>query len=276
MILKSLLPIFLVAVFLNADNLENKVLEFEKKRFSQNPRVELNKLSVFMKKELSQKGWYGFIVDIEATMAGNKVNAKDVVFTNGEVVTSELYDLTSGTSLKDVMTPKLTDKYYDKKRLIAGNHNAKDKIVIFSDPLCPFCMDYVPDVIKHVKKYEDKIALYYYHFPLLSIHPAAAPLVRLMAKAKEDGIANIEEKVYSVYWDEKFSSKENDADVIIKAFNKEFKTSYTKKDINSKRVGEEIFEDVKMGEDVLVQGTPTIFINGEQDKSKLKYEMLGK
>ncbi len=276
MILKSLLPIFLVAVFLNADNLENKVLEFEKKRFSQNPRVELNKLSVFMKKELSQKGWYGFVVDIEATMAGNKVNAKDVVFTNGEVVTSELYDLTSGKSLKDVMTPKLTDKYYDKKRLIAGNHNAKDKIVIFSDPLCPFCMDYVPDVIKHVKKYEDKIALYYYHFPLLSIHPAAAPLVRLMAKAKEDGITNIEEKVYSIYWDEKFSSKENNADVIIKAFNKEFKTSYTQKDINSKRVGEEIFEDVKMGEDVLVQGTPTVFINGEQDKSKLKYEMLGK
>ena len=28
----------------------------------------------------------------------------------------------------------------------------KDKIVIFSDPLCPFCKDYVPEVIKHVNK----------------------------------------------------------------------------------------------------------------------------
>lgn len=276
MILKLLLPIFLLVTYLSADKIEDQILEFEKKRFSQNPRVEVDDLSIFMKKELAQKGWYGFIVDIKATMAGNKVNAKDIVFSNGEVISSELFDLKTGKSLKDVMTPKLTEKYYDKKRLIAGNHNAKDKIVVFSDPLCPFCMDYVPDVIKHVKKYEDKIALYYYHFPLLAIHPAAAPLVKLMAKAKNDGIKDIEQKVYSVFWDEKFSSKVKDETIVIDAFNKVFKTSYTKEDINSKKINEEIFEDVSMGENVLVQGTPTVFINGEQDKSKLKYEELGK
>lgn len=276
MVLKLLLPLFLLATFINANELEEKVLEFEENRFSKNPRIEVEKLSIFMKKELEVKGWYGFVVDIEASMAGNKVNAKDIVFSNGEVVSSELFDLETGKSLKDLMTPNLTDKYHDKKRLIAGNHNAKDKIVVFSDPLCPFCMDYVPDVIKHVKKYEDKIALYYYHFPLLSIHPAAAPLVKLMAKAKHDGIENIEQKVYSVFWDEKFSSKEKDETIVIDAFNKEFKTSYTKEDINTKEIKEEIFEDVSMGENVLVQGTPTVFINGEQDKSKLKYEKLGK
>ncbi|RXJ91882.1 disulfide bond formation protein DsbA [Arcobacter sp. CECT 8983] len=276
MILKLLIPLILLLSFLNANDTEDKILEFEEKRFSQNPRIEVNDLSIFMKKELSQKGWYGFIVDIKATMAGNNVNAKDIVFSNGEVISSELFDLETGKSLKDLMTPKLTNKYYDKKRLIAGNHNAKDKIVIFSDPLCPFCMDYVPDVIKYVKKHEDKIALYYYHFPLLALHPAAAPLVKLMVKAKHDGIENIEEKIYSIFWDEKFSSKEKDESVVIDAFNKEFKTLYTEEDINSKNINEEIFEDVSMGENVLVQGTPTVFINGEQDKTKLKYEELGK
>ncbi|NVJ53864.1 MAG: thioredoxin domain-containing protein [Campylobacteraceae bacterium] len=276
MILKLLIPIVLLASILNANDMEDKILEFEEKRFSQNPRIEVNDLSIFMKKELSQKGWYGFIVNIKATMAGNNVNAKDIVFSNGKVITSELFNLETGKSLKDIMTPKLTDKYYDKKRLIAGNHNAKDKIVIFSDPLCPFCMDYVPDVIKYVKKHEDKIALYYYHFPLLALHLAAAPLVKLMVKAKHDGIENIEEKMYSVFWDEKFSSKEKDESVIIDAFNKVFKTLYTKEDIDSKKINEEIFEDVSMGENVLVQGTPTVFINGEQDKTKLKYEELGK
>ena len=31
-----------------------------------------------------------------------------------------------------------------------------------------------------------------------------------------------------------------------------------------------------MGEDVMVQGTPTIFVNGEKDSSRLKYEDLKK
>lgn len=276
MILRVLFATLLLNSFLNAASLEEKVLEFEENRFSKNPRIEVIDVSIFMKKELALKDWYGFIVNVEAKMAGKQIKAKDIVFTNGKVVSSELFDLKTGASLKDFMVPDLTEKYYDKSKLIAGNHNAKDKIVVFSDPLCPFCMDYVPDVIKHVKKYEDKIALYYYHFPLLSIHPAAGPLVKLMAKAKHDGIKDIEQKVYSVFWDEKFSSKVQDENIVIAAFNKEFKTSYTKKDINSKKINEEIFEDVSMGEDVLVQGTPTIFINGKVDKTKTKYEELGK
>jgi protein-disulfide isomerase len=31
-----------------------------------------------------------------------------------------------------------------------------------------------------------------------------------------------------------------------------------------------------MGDDVMVQGTPTIFINGVKDASKQKFETLGK
>ena len=57
----------------------------------------------------------------------------------------------NGKSLKDLLTPNLTEKYHDDAKLIAGNQNAKDKL-FFSDPLCPFCRDYVPDVIKYVKK----------------------------------------------------------------------------------------------------------------------------
>lgn len=265
-----------ISLSLSANELDKKVLDFEKNRFSKNSRIEIVDLSVNMKKQLPNKNWYGYIIDVNVKMAGKDVKAKDILFSNGELVATELFDIKSGDSFKDLMTPNLTVKYYDEKKLIVGNPNAKDKIVVFSDPLCPFCMDFVPDVIKHVKKYEDKIALYYYHFPLSRIHPAAVPLVKLMVKAKEDGIKNIEERVYSVYWDEEFSSKEQNEDVVISSFNKIFKTSYTKEDINSDKISDEIFEDVSMGEDVLVQGTPTIFINGEQDKSKIKYEKLGK
>jgi len=228
-----------------------------------------------MKKAMPQKGWYGYIIDLEASMAGNDINAKDVVFSNGELIAPELFDIKTGMPLKDLMKPKLSPEYYNKVKLIAGNHNAKNKIVIFSDPLCPFCMDYVPDVISHVQRNKNSMALYYYHFPLLRIHPASGPLSALMSIAKEKGIKDIELKVYRTDWDEYFDSKEKNSQKVIDAFNKEFKTSFSVVDITKKEIREELSTDIKMGEEMMVQGTPTIFVNGEQDKSKLKYETLG-
>ena len=96
-----------------------------------------------------------------------------------------------------------------------------------------------------------------------------------MTVAKEKGMKDVEVKVYKADWDEHFSSKEKNSQKILDGFNKEFKTSFTALDINNKKINDEIFADVNMGEESMVQGTPTIFINGELDKSKLKYEMLG-
>ncbi|WP_072680466.1 thioredoxin domain-containing protein [Arcobacter sp. LA11] len=266
----------LISTSIYANSVDDKVIKFEKDRFSKNKRIEIKDISVNTKKELHIKGWSGFIIDVNAVMAGNPIKVKDIVFSNGDVIAPELYDVNTGDSLKDLMTPKLDTKYHDKNKLIAGSADAKDKIVIFSDPLCPFCMDYVPDVINHVNKNSKDIALYYYHFPLLQLHPAAKTLVRLMNAAKAEGIKDIELKVYKADWDKYFSEKEKNTQKIIDGFNKEFNTSITFMDINNKKMTDEILHDVSMGEEAMVQGTPTIFINGEKDKSKLKYETLGK
>ena len=257
------------------DSIDDNVLKFEKDRFSQNKRIKVKNVKVNTKKELPQAGWYGYVIDIDASMGGNDVKAKDIVFSNGEIIAPELFDIKTGMPLKDLMNPTLTEKYYDKDKLIAGNIDAKNKIVIFSDPLCPFCMDYVPDVITHVKKNPKEIALYYYHFPLLRIHPASGTLVRLMNVARAKGIKDIELKVYAADWDKYFTEKEKNAQKIIDGFNKEFKTSFNLIDVNNEKNNAKVFEDVSMGEEAMVQGTPTVFVNGEQDKSKLKYEILG-
>lgn len=141
---------------LYASTIENKIIKFENDRFSKNTRIEVQTISVVMKKSLPVKGWYGFIVEIEALMAGKNVKAKDIVFSDGKIVSSELFDLDTSKSYKDLMNPTLSSKYYDKSKLIAGTHNAKDKIVVFSDPLCPFCIDFLPDVINYVKKHPKK------------------------------------------------------------------------------------------------------------------------
>lgn len=277
--MKNVSKVLTLAVLLTSSLFANvsddNVIKFEKKRISQNPNVEVENISINLKKELPIQGWYGYILDVEAKIEDKIINAKDIVFSDGRYISLDLIDSKNGKSLKDLVTPNLSTKYYDKSKLIAGNHNAKEKIVIFSDPLCPFCMDYVPDVINHVNKNKDTIALYYYHFPLLRIHPAAGPLSKLMELAKQKDIKDIELKVYQADWDEYFDSKESDIKKIINGFNKEFKTTFTEDDISSIELIDSMENDMKMGEEVMVQGTPTIFVNGEKDIMRNKYEKLG-
>ncbi|WP_404318836.1 DsbA family protein [Malaciobacter canalis] len=272
--------ILFISLFLtttiSANSIDDKILEFEKNRFSNNKRVEIKNLSINFKKSLPVKNWYGYIIDIDAKIADKNVKAKDIVFSNGTVVSPDLFDIKTGNSLKEMMTLPLTSKYYDKKRLIAGNHNAKDKIVVFSDPLCPFCLDYVPDIIKFVNKNSQDIALYYYHFPLLQIHKAANALSKAMLVASNKGVKDVTLKVYEADFDSYFNADEADEKKILNAFNKVLKTNIKLDEIQNKEIQKEIQKDLLMGENVMVEGTPTIFVNGEQDKTKNKYKQLGR
>lgn len=265
----------LLSSALYATSSDENIISFEQKRISQNPNVKIKDIKINTKKELPLNGWYGYILDVEANVQGKDINAKDILFSDGKYISLELIDSTTGKSLKDLVTPNLTDSFHDKSKLIAGNHNAKDKIVLFSDPLCPFCKDYVPDVIKYVNKNSDSIALYYYNFPL-SIHPAATPLSKLIEVAKHKGIKDVELRAYEIDWEPYFDVKTTDEKKILEAFNKEFKTNIKLEEISTNEIKALIEKDITMGEEVMVQGTPTIFVNKVKDSTKLKYETLGK
>ncbi len=254
---------------------DDAVINFEKSRISQNPNVKIIDIKINTKKELALAGWYGYILDVQANVQGKDINAKDIIFSDGKFVAPDLIDMKTGKSMKDSVNPNLSEKYYDKSKLIAGNANAKDKIVLFSDPLCPFCIDFAPDVINYVNKNSSKIALYYYNFPLSS-HPASTPLVKISEVAKQKGIKDVELKVYQTKWEQYFDAKSTDEKKILEAFNKEFKTDIKLEEISAKSVNDNLQKDISMGEEALVQGTPTIFVNGEKDSSRQKYETLGK
>lgn len=276
MLSRIFLATSLISGALFANSMDDNVLKFEQKSFSKNKQIELKSVEINLKKDLPFQNWKGYIIDITAQVQGKELKAKDVVFSNGDMITRELFDMKTGKSLKSMMNPDLSAKYYNKEHLIAGNANAKNKLVIFSDPLCPFCIDYVPDVIKYVKKNSDTIALYYYHFPLLRLHPAADALTKLMYIAKQKGVKDIELKVYETDWDSYFTERETNQQKILDAFNKVFKTNITFNELMNKDIRESIFKDMQMGEEVMVQGTPTIYVNGKKDDTKLKYETLGK
>ena len=265
----------LLSSALFAASSDENIISFEQKRITQNPNVKIKDIKISTKKELPLNGWYGYILDVEANVQGKSINAKDILFSDGKYISLELIDSETGKSLKDLVTPNLTDNYHDKAKLIAGNANAKDKIVVFSDPLCPFCKDYVPDVIKYVNKNSNNIALYYYNFPL-SIHPAATPLSKLIEVAKHKGVKDVELRAYEIDWEPYFDVKTTDEKKILEAFNKEFKINIKVEEISTNEIKALIEKDITMGEEVMVAGTPTIFVNKVKDSTKLKYETLGK
>ncbi|MEV9592890.1 thioredoxin domain-containing protein [Aliarcobacter butzleri] len=268
----SLSVILSASLFAN----DSTVVDFEKKRVAQNPNVKVKDVKVNTKKDLPLAGWNGYILDVEAIVQEKSLKVKDILFSNGDYIALDLIDAKTGKSLKDLVTPNLTSNYYDKTKLIVGNHNAKDKIVVFSDPLCPFCMEYIPEVINYVNKNSDSIALYYYAFPLVQIHPASEALSKIIEVAKNKGVKDIELKAYKTDWETYFSPKENDEKKILEAFNKELKTNIKLEEIASKDINEKLSKDMSMGEEVMVTGTPTIFVNGVKDTTRELYKTLGK
>ena len=253
---------------------DNLVVDFEKKRLSQNPNVKASNIKVFYKKELEVKGWYGYILDFDAVIQDKNMKIKDTLFSDGKVVATDLFDIATSKSLKSTVVPNITDKYYQKSKLIAGNEKAKDKIVVFSDPLCPFCMQYIPEVIEFVSKNSDNIALYYYAFPLTHIHPASTTLSKLIdiAKIKQGQDAVL--KAYKVDWQKHFDASTTDEKTILNAFNQELQTNIKIEDLNKKDVVNSLDKEIAMGDDLLVAGTPTIYINGEIDPTRELYKTL--
>jgi len=263
------------ALFANAE-VDKKVIAFETSRLSQNPAITLNNIDISTKEPLSIKGWYGYVLNIQADVKGRgPVSVNNMVFSNGDAFTMELIDMKTKKSFKEVLLPKVTSAYYKKDHLIAGDINAKNKVVVFSDPVCPACQQALPSIINIAKDKSKDIALYYYHFPLLS-HPAADTVSKAMIVAKEKGIKDIEAKVYAADFSKYFTTQTSDSKIILEGFNKTFNTNITLEEIEKTVVVKEVEADIKLGEDVMVPGTPTLFVNGVNDSNRDLFQALAK
>jgi len=259
----SLICFAFMFTYLNA-SAKDDVVAYEKKRLSSNNYIKVLNINLKTSRDLGHNGWrvYRFDVKFKNKSTNDTNDARDILFSDGKIITTELYDIKTGKNLKDKLHPKLTSKYYDEKRLILGSKNAKTKIVVFSDPLCPYCKGFNPDLIKYVKKHKN-IAVYYFHFPLTQLHKASYFISQIMALAHKDGVKDVEYKIYTAKFNKYFLPDESNHEKILKAVNKALGTKYTIKQVSTKELDNFIKEDIKMGDDVEVGGTPTVFINGE-------------
>jgi len=273
LMLKLLTIILLSSSISFASSADTKVENFLKKSFKGNRNIVSLKVKVIDKIKVTRvKGWDAYIVNIDAMLKSKpknrQVKQKMIWFSNGSLITQDFIDIKSGNSIKDMLAPKFKSEYYKKENLIYGNEDAKYKVAIFSDPLCPFCRAFVPGAIKEMKKQPEKYALYYYHLPLKSLHPASVTLVKVAIAAELKGYKDVVLSLYNV----KVNSREKDTKKILVAFNKALKTDITLNDIKSPEVMKQYNSNMKIVDELMVQGTPTMYFNGKLDKTKRKYK----
>ncbi len=247
------------------------LVSFLKKEFRHNDVEDFN-IEIEDKIELKDlKGWYGFILKIYGTdkKSKTKFSQKAILFSNGSFVALDFIDMITEDSLKDSLTPKMKERFYKKEFLVSGNENSKHKVAIFSDPLCPFCKRFVPGALKYMKAHPDKFAVYFYHLPLKQLHPAAPALVKASIYAELKGKKDVVAKLYSLKAD--YKTPQNKA---LNEFEKVLGMKFTKKDLNSPEVLKVYKECEKIAVEMMVRGTPTVFLDGQLDSTKKKYEKV--
>ena len=151
-----------------------------------------------------------------------------------------------------------------------GPENAKVTIVEFSDFQCPFCSKAASAVEKIRAKYADRVRFVFHEFPL-SFH----------SNARSAAEAALEAYAQGKFWqfhDKLFKNQGKLDAASLEGYATELGLNLPafKKAMSEHKHGPEIEADLKLGQDVGVQGTPTMFLNGARVANPSDAEALGK
>lgn len=272
LMLKLLAIVALISSFSYGGDIDYKKIEdFLSGLYKNNQNIKSLKIKVLDKMDVKDNsGWTAYVVEMDAILAkdGRQVVQKMVWFSDGETISKEIFNLNSKQDLNEFVTFVFKNEYYKKENLIYGNENARHKVAIFSDPLCPFCKQIVPAALEHMKKEPNKYAVYYYHLPLENIHPASVELVQAAIALELKGRKDVALDMYKI----NVNPQERSNEVLLKEFNKVMKSNITMADLMSKEVTEHFKSDMMVVDKLLVNGTPTIFVDGMIDRTKTKYK----
>lgn len=151
-----------------------------------------------------------------------------------------------------------------------GPASAKVTIVEFSDFQCPYCSR-AADVADKIKaKYSDRVRFVFRQFPL-GFH-ANANLAAQAALA-----ANAQGKFWEFH-DKLFKNQQALTRPELEKYAKEVGLDVTKfkKALDDKEFSAKVDSDTKLGSDVAVNGTPTLFLNGKRVPDPTNFEAVSK
>lgn len=233
------------------------------------PVTKIETISSYLIKDTH--GWKVYFLSLEMNIKLNGVTRKrtvnQVAFTKGNKIAFSLKDK-SGQDYKNILKPKVPAEAYNDEHLLVGNKDAKHKLLVFSDPFCPYCQEIVPKLIDDVKANPDVFALYYYHLPLLRIHPASDTATRAMLIFHKRGELEHLKSMYHLV----VNPREINADVVLKAIKEKTGVTIKRVDIYSDEVNHALAVDKTLKKRLMLTGTPTIFIDGLWDPTRMKYK----
>ncbi len=268
-----LLTILIVGSSLAIAGSDTDVVNFVKKKLSQNKGLKIRSVNVAEKLPIPGiKGWSAYVVEADLELKRGKetrrVDFETILFVSKQLIATELIDRKTGRNIRSILQPKLPEDIYDESHLLYGTPDAPHKLILFSDPLCPFCRMYVPELLKAVRENPGKVALYYYHLPLSAIHPASDVLVRVMEVARLRGEKGIVEKLYAIDIDPQLKDEKK----ILAIVKEKTGLEVTPEELHDEKIEKIILHDRTTARKMLVTGTPTVFADGKKDVTREKYK----
>ncbi|SFV67670.1 Secreted protein, suppressor for copper-sensitivity ScsC [hydrothermal vent metagenome] len=266
---------------------DESIKKYMKNYIETKMKLEVNQIDIISTYPIvDAPGWVVHFLSIRVKVKiGNEYQSAIVnktIFTKGNRITVNLMKkgelrrdgLRRGKSRSytELLKPSVPIDAYDDAHFLLGNKNAPHKILIFSDPYCPYCKKKAVEVVNMVKANSNTYGLYYYHLPLLKIHPAADVTTRAMHIFHKKGEIDKMMKLYTL----PIKAKETDVDKILKAIKAKTGVLFTKKQIFSPEIKEAMRVDMAMKRRLQVTGTPTIFLDGKWDRLRKEYKKYAK
>ncbi len=251
---------------------DEQIIKFVKRGLGKNPAITVKSVKIADRVLLDNpKGWSAYFITFDLELKRGKesidISDNDIIFAKDNLISPDFIDVRSNRSIKHRLSPAVKESFYDKEHLLYGSEKAKHKILVFSDPNCPFCKDLVPPIMEAALKYPDTFALYYYHLPLLKLHPGSLALCKAMIVLQKRGQKDLFLKIYETDFDYSLEEEEK----VLKELNEKLGTDLTKSDIDQPWVTEALKRDMDRAKELFVKGTPTVFIDGKKDPSKEEY-----
>jgi len=265
--------LFMILATLQLSAISQKSVEFYVKKHIEtkmhSPVQKIETLSSYLVP--GTNGWKVYFLSLNVKIKMGKVyknrTLNQVVFTKGKKIAFSLKDK-DGKEYSKILKPRVPNYAYNNEHLLVGNKNAIHKILVMSDPFCPFCQEIVPELIETVKNNPKTFALYYYHLPLLRIHPASYVATRAMHIFQKQGKVKELTDLYHLM----ISERERNSSIILDAIKVKTGVKFTFEEISTKEIDNVFAFDMAMKKRLMVTGTPTIFLDGEWDPSRFMYK----
>lgn len=181
-----------------------------------------------------------------------------------------LAQLQKQEALHQPLSPEAQARIAAKDAPSFGPDDAKVTIVEFSDFQCPYCARAAEVVAKIRERYSDKVRFVFRQFPL-PMHPDAQLAAEASLAAQRQG-------KFWEFHDLLFANQDALTRESLEQYARQVNLNLPElqRALDGKTEKAAVDADVKLGEDVQVNGTPTVFINGKRVPNPTEYELMAR